>query len=213
MPEIHRHTDTKELERYSQGNIPQSEADRIEEHLLPCESCRHQLEETELYIASMRRHRRNSNSSPRSSWWRRNVPVLTLAACAIMMLLVALPRNSKTARGREPDSGPRRCQSGRARRKAAVAASRSDRHHTGPFLPPGSSEPRRRSGVGRCNGPARSRRPNAQPALRHIFHSSLHQVQASCFENTASKSNSSPRTMLLLSPNVNWKGISSFHER
>jgi hypothetical protein len=96
MPEIHRHTDTKELERYSQGNIPQSEADRIEEHLLPCESCRHQLEETELYIASMRRASEELELQPeKRSWWRRNVPVLTLAACAIMMLLVALPWNSK----------------------------------------------------------------------------------------------------------------------
>jgi hypothetical protein len=85
MPEIHRHMDTEKLERYSLGGIPQREAERIEEHLLLCEVCRRRLEETELYIASMRRAATEIRRRPQRQW--RLIPILTFAACVILLVV------------------------------------------------------------------------------------------------------------------------------
>ncbi|HXB72309.1 MAG TPA: hypothetical protein VNY05_28985 [Candidatus Acidoferrales bacterium] len=48
------HLDEDELEQYSMGNLPESESDAFEEHLLVCEQCRLRLEEIDEYTASMR---------------------------------------------------------------------------------------------------------------------------------------------------------------
>ena len=53
MRDIDRHMDPEELEKYAMGDTPDDEAERIEEHLLVCESCRHNLSETEGYVRSM----------------------------------------------------------------------------------------------------------------------------------------------------------------
>jgi hypothetical protein len=96
MPEIHRHMDTEELERYSMGDIAQPDAERIEEHLLLCELCRRQLEETELYVTAMRRAAAELQLQPeKRSWWRRHFPALTLAACVIVIVVLALPWGSQ----------------------------------------------------------------------------------------------------------------------
>jgi hypothetical protein len=53
-PGDNRHLDDDELEQYSMGDLPESEADAFEEHLLVCEPCRLRLDETDAYTASMR---------------------------------------------------------------------------------------------------------------------------------------------------------------
>ena len=93
MPETHRHMDTEEMERYSLGKLGLSDVERIEEHLLVCEQCRRQLEETELYVKAMRQASEELGLQPkRRPWWRRNAPAMTLAACAIAIVVLALPR-------------------------------------------------------------------------------------------------------------------------
>lgn len=95
--DINRHLADDELERYSMGNLPDSDAGGLEEHLLLCEHCRQRLEETDTYVGSMRdaaaefRHRENlvPAPSPRQSWiwgWLRMVPAL--AAVALLVVLI-----------------------------------------------------------------------------------------------------------------------------
>jgi hypothetical protein len=95
MPEIHRHMDTEELEKYSLGDIAQTDVERIEEHLLICELCRRQLEETELYITAMRRASAELQHRPEKRPWWRPLPALLLAGGALALVLLALPWNAR----------------------------------------------------------------------------------------------------------------------
>jgi len=48
------HPDLEQIERYCLGEASQAEQERIEEHLLICEHCRSQVQETDAYIAAVR---------------------------------------------------------------------------------------------------------------------------------------------------------------
>jgi len=49
------HLDTDQIERYSMGDVSREETERFEEHLLVCEVCRSRIEESDAYIAAVRR--------------------------------------------------------------------------------------------------------------------------------------------------------------
>jgi anti-sigma factor RsiW len=54
-PEIDRHFDEEEIERYSRGDVHEGELGRFEEHLLICETCRRRVAQSDVYIGAMRR--------------------------------------------------------------------------------------------------------------------------------------------------------------
>jgi adenine-specific DNA methylase len=54
MTSIGRHADDQHLESYAMGTLSDSEVETLEEHLLCCEQCRNGLDETEMFIRSMR---------------------------------------------------------------------------------------------------------------------------------------------------------------
>jgi anti-sigma factor RsiW len=82
MREIDRHMDPEELEKYAMGDAPVDEAERIEEHLLVCASCRRNLSETENYVRSMA-HAASAirRSPPRFRW----VTVFGAVACVAVL--------------------------------------------------------------------------------------------------------------------------------
>lgn len=111
---IWKHVDEEALERYTLGHLAEADIERIEQHLLICETCQHRVEEADQYVRSMRAAARRVERNPplwdravaaartlwahRRSWklplpaWNR--PVLTgmtaIAACAVL-LITALP--------------------------------------------------------------------------------------------------------------------------
>jgi hypothetical protein len=86
---IKRHLDDGALEQYSMGNLPESTLSYFEEHLLVCESCRRRLDETDVYVASMRSAAAEFQSQQRpvqveperGSWgWLRLIPAMAAVA-------------------------------------------------------------------------------------------------------------------------------------
>jgi len=53
LPEIHRHLDAEQAERYLMGNSPAGEVANLEEHLLICADCRVELSNADIYVSSM----------------------------------------------------------------------------------------------------------------------------------------------------------------
>jgi anti-sigma factor RsiW len=52
--ELVEHVSEDDLERYAMRTLPAPESDRLEEHLLVCQSCRDRLKATDEYVAAMR---------------------------------------------------------------------------------------------------------------------------------------------------------------
>jgi hypothetical protein len=86
------HLDDFALEQYSMGDLPESETDAFEEHLLVCEPCRLRLEQADEYIASMRgagaEFRNGQRLAPlerQGRWWTwlRLVPALAVVAALV----------------------------------------------------------------------------------------------------------------------------------
>jgi hypothetical protein len=50
-----RHASEDEIERYSMGAVPETEAAHFDEHLLICVHCQQKLEEADVYVAAMRK--------------------------------------------------------------------------------------------------------------------------------------------------------------
>lgn len=92
---INRHLDDDALEQYSMGNLPESKVGYFEEHLLVCEPCRLRLDETDIYVASMRSAAAEFQSQQRpvqveperGSWgWLRLIPAM--AALAVLVAVI-----------------------------------------------------------------------------------------------------------------------------
>ena len=88
-PNVNRHFDSEDFEKYAMGDLPEALAARYEEHLLICESCRQRLQETDDYVRSMQlagRQLRTRSANPglatRSPRW------MTLLAAAIVIAAV-----------------------------------------------------------------------------------------------------------------------------
>ena len=52
--EFVEHATDDTLERHSMRSLPAPESDRLEEHLLVCQSCRDRLTATDEYVAAMK---------------------------------------------------------------------------------------------------------------------------------------------------------------
>jgi anti-sigma factor RsiW len=53
-PESNQHLGGEDAEKYSLGEMSEQELARCEEHLLICDPCRRQVEESDAYVAAMR---------------------------------------------------------------------------------------------------------------------------------------------------------------
>ncbi len=86
------HLDEEQLETYSMGNTTEEEVSRVEQHLLICERCRKQLEETDAFVFSMHhasRRLRAGQQRERWSWvFPRFAPILA-AALAVLIVSAA----------------------------------------------------------------------------------------------------------------------------
>lgn len=95
-PEIHPGNEV--LERYSLGNLPEPEVERVEEHLLVCEACQDELAEVESFIGDMKYACTHARPAPDKSWrnifawWWTAVPRPALAgAFAVLLLCLGIP--------------------------------------------------------------------------------------------------------------------------
>lgn len=99
MRNIHRHMDEEELEQYSLGTADSETNTALEEHLLICERCREQLQNTDQHVLAMRsaaQHQREMAERKRRFWevplW---VPALAAVACGlVIMIAVRAPGTS-----------------------------------------------------------------------------------------------------------------------
>lgn len=103
---FNHHLDEDQLELYALGQLPASELDGVENHLLICESCRQHLEETEEFIRVFRKAARELEAEAHQpSWWRQiprrvaqlwPVPVparlVAVVAVAVLVVVVFIPR-------------------------------------------------------------------------------------------------------------------------
>ena len=89
MNELDRHSDPEELEQFATGNIASEEAERLEDHLLFCESCRVNLMETEAYLASIRRAAASYRKPKVQTAWSL-VPLLAAGCCLVGLLSFTL---------------------------------------------------------------------------------------------------------------------------
>jgi hypothetical protein len=91
-----RHLDDNELERYSMGDLPESEGGTLEEHLLVCEHCQLRLEQTDTYTSSMRGAAKEFRARQRLELFkpqhRQRGRLLSLisAVAALVVLVVAI---------------------------------------------------------------------------------------------------------------------------
>jgi anti-sigma factor RsiW len=88
------HLEAELLEKYSMGQLSETELDLTEEHLLVCAPCRNQLEETEMFISVAKAALADAARKPMSravsnvpfrfgAWFGRPLMVAGLAALAI----------------------------------------------------------------------------------------------------------------------------------
>ena len=84
------HGTDEEFEMYVLGRLAQDQATSLEEHLLVCEPCRLQLDETAQFCAVIREGLAKPEPTVPRAWfsWLR-MPSLTLAASATALVLVA----------------------------------------------------------------------------------------------------------------------------
>ena len=89
---LHRHFSSDELETYSMGSTPAEEAERLEEHLLVCNSCRLRLAETDPFVASISRAAREIRYPESRPRFNLNITILIrlVAAAAGLLLIVIL---------------------------------------------------------------------------------------------------------------------------
>jgi len=86
-----RHMDAEEIERYSLGSIPGDDLPRLEEHLLLCESCRHRITESDVYVASMRQAGRKLHTGNKVRVLRAAALSVLVAACIVVFLMTVRP--------------------------------------------------------------------------------------------------------------------------
>jgi hypothetical protein len=90
------------LELYAMGRLSDSELEPVEEHLLVCHACQDALQETDDFVRAIRVAARELESQPIAvPWWRKwftmPAPMLGVAACALLALLVFIPRDRPVA--------------------------------------------------------------------------------------------------------------------
>ncbi|HYP06311.1 MAG TPA: hypothetical protein VER03_08735 [Bryobacteraceae bacterium] len=97
-----RHIPEETLEQYSMGQLPESEIEPVEEHLLFCEKCQNVFEATDEFVRVARTGLDRLQSEPQPQpWWTRlwqqvitnPKPALALATCALA-LFVIFPRQN-----------------------------------------------------------------------------------------------------------------------
>src|SRR5437870_4898761 len=88
--DIHCHLNPDDLERYATGRASEEEAARCEEHLLVCEACRVELENTESFARSIRsaaaqwKETRPPASRRSPAWsWPRLIPAFGVLALIV----------------------------------------------------------------------------------------------------------------------------------
>jgi hypothetical protein len=86
----HPHLGEELLERYSRGTLPQSDVERVEEHVLVCESCQNKLSFNDSWVRSIRRTSAQLRPERERFWdflrWPRLVPAL---AATVVLLFAA----------------------------------------------------------------------------------------------------------------------------
>jgi hypothetical protein len=88
------------------GRLSETEVEKVEEHLLVCNSCQDLLTETDEFVGVMRAATEELKVQPRpivetEAWWRRMfavpAPMLTAAACAVLAVAFIIPREPQVA--------------------------------------------------------------------------------------------------------------------
>ena len=90
------------LEMYSLGRLSETEIDSVEEHLLMCAVCQDRLSETDQFVQAIQSAARELEREPKAEpWWKKlfaaPTPVWAAAACALIALVVFIPRQTPTA--------------------------------------------------------------------------------------------------------------------
>ncbi len=94
------HPGNEALEKYSLGHLPEAEVERVEEHLLICESCQDELLNVDAYIRDVKEVCKQFEETPATSRegffkrWLTAFPMPAMAmsgAVAALALLVAIP--------------------------------------------------------------------------------------------------------------------------
>lgn len=90
-PETNGHLDAEELDEYSLGKTPESDAHRIEEHLLLCDGCRQRLDRNDSYVRTMRQASARVRQEPAPENWLRSANLFRFMAlaAAIVIFVVA----------------------------------------------------------------------------------------------------------------------------
>jgi hypothetical protein len=86
----HGHLRADDLESYSMNSLPDESAERVERHLLICETCRQRLIEAEAYMTAMKGAARGLQQPERAAkrrWW--SFPRLVPAFAALAFLAIA----------------------------------------------------------------------------------------------------------------------------
>jgi hypothetical protein len=102
--EILKHIPEETLEQYCLGRLSEPEVEPIEEHLMFCEPCQEQMEETENFLRAIRTACEELPVEVAvEPWWKRWLaptfakPVLAVATCALAVFLILPSRNPGSA--------------------------------------------------------------------------------------------------------------------
>jgi hypothetical protein len=91
--EIDRHLNPDELEEYAMNRTSEAAGARIEEHLLICEPCRHELDRADAFVSAMRSAAKAQPAVEKRSWWNAGWLVPAFAGLALLLIgVIAVPR-------------------------------------------------------------------------------------------------------------------------
>ena len=93
LPELNRHMEEEEIERYSMGVLSAEEVARAEEHLLVCETCQALVEKEDTFTRAIRKAGARWDREEKTSvapFWRRPVPMLALAAAVLLLVFAGI---------------------------------------------------------------------------------------------------------------------------
>ena len=100
MRDIHRHMDEEDLERYSSGTAAEDDVALYEEHLLACETCQLNLQETKEYLVAMQFAARQVRREGRAAEKERErsfpawLPAFAAVACLALVMVVIMRSRS-----------------------------------------------------------------------------------------------------------------------
>ena len=93
LPDLNRHMEVEEIERYSMGTLSEDEQDRVEQHLLLCESCQNLVKQEDTFVHAMREAGSELARARRVEqvpFWRRPVMAFPLAAALVFLLFLGI---------------------------------------------------------------------------------------------------------------------------